>query len=469
MAALSFFQRSTDRIHRSHEFWNGRKKGFAIASIMAMFMLNILFLANLSYLFGTVFKLPSRVHNFKVLMVDFDGGVIGQSVNGAYQNMKGNTFPTLVQHDVSEYPTEESVRQAVCRGDFWGAVYTHTDASNRLSAALAGGDAASSYNPADTITYIWNAVRYPAFASGYLQSNLVQLAGVAEVAYNRINGTGAAQSLNVTDAAAVQALLHPIQATAAPIQPTEQGTRVFYNTVGMVMPILMQFFFVMGINGISTQMQFLSRLPRLDNYIVRMSLSLIFALTAALVMTGYTWAFKENWAVTGSDFGLTWMVLWLFMHINYYMYDFLTAFIPMQFIPFFVFTWIILNVSSAVAPFELTAGFFRWGYALPAKELYDVLNTIWSEGCANYNYRALPILFSWWLLGTVASVFSMKQRCDSAKRNEEEEKAKWERMLIKGDEEMHQNPAGLSKAGNKDDLEKNESQSRAPSTTQNSV
>ncbi|GME27992.1 putative nitrosoguanidine resistance protein [Neofusicoccum parvum] len=473
MAGLpSFFQRSTDRIHRSHEFWNGRRKGFAIAVVMSIVMLDLLFLANLSYLFGTVFNSGKRVHNFKVLMVDFDGGVIGQSVNGAYEQMKGNTFPTLVQHSTSEYPSEADVRKAVCKGNYWGAVYTHRDASSRLSAALAGGDAATSYNPADTITYIWNAVRYPAYASGNLQSPLVQLAGAAAVVYGHLNGTQAAQSVNVSDAAAVQALLNPIQGSAAPIQPTNQGPRVFYNTVGMVMPILMNFFFVMAINGISTSMQFLSRLPRLDNYIIRMSLSLLFSFTASLVMTGYTWAFKEDWAVTGSDFALTWMVLWLFMHINYYIYDFLTAFIPMQFIPFFVFTWIITNVASAVAPYELTPGFFKWGYALPAKEVYDVLTVIWSEGCADYNYRALPILFAWWVVGTVASVFSIQHRCDCALRNEEAEKAKWERMLIKGDEENNNQNRGESQtrsgAGNAD-LEKGESQSRTPSTRQGSV
>ncbi|EKG17424.1 protein of unknown function DUF3533 [Macrophomina phaseolina MS6] len=466
MAGLSsLFQRSTDRYHRNHEFWIARKKGFAIASTMAMVSLSLLFLANLSYLYATVFNLPKRVHNFKILFVDFDGGAIGQSVNGAYQELKANTFPTLYQHDASQYPTEADVRQAVCKGDYWGAVYVHSGASDRLAAALAGGDAASSYNSADTITYIWNAVRYPAFASGYLQSNLAKIASVAEVAYNRINGTQAAQSLNVTDAAAVQALLYPIQGTAAPIQPTEQGARVFYNTVGMVMPILMNFFFTLGINGISAQMQLLSRLPRLDNYIIRMTLSVIFALMAALVMTGYTWAFRESWAVTGADFGLTWMALWLFMHVNYYVYDTLTAFIPLPLIPFFVFTWIITNVASAVAPFELTAGFFRWSYALPAKELYDVLSTIWSEGCANYNYRALPILFAWWVVGSVMSVFSNIHRCNSALKSEEAEKAKWERMLVKGDEDNH----GNGPLAHHEDLEKNESQSRAPSTTHGSA
>ncbi|KAF4534553.1 Nitrosoguanidine resistance [Lasiodiplodia theobromae] len=462
MAGLSsFFHRSTDRIHRSHDFWNDKRKGFVMASVVAMLALNLLFLADLSYLYGVVFKSTYRVHNFKMLMVDFDGGLIGQSVNGAYQQFQGNTFPTLIQHDVSEYPTEADVREAVCKGHYWGAIYSHRDASSRLSAALAGGDAATSYNPADTVTYIWNGARYPSFSQGYVQSNLAQLATAAGVVYHKINGTRAAQAVNVTDAAAVQALLNPIQGVAAPIQPTTHGTRVFYNTVGVIMPMLINFFFVMALNGISAQMQFLSRLPRLDNWIARSVLSVIFTFTAALVTTAFTWEYRESWAVSAGDFALTWMVLWLFMHVNYYVYDAITAFIPMTFLAFFVFTWIILNVGAAVAPFELTAGFYHWSYALPAKELYDVMTSIWSKGCANVNYRALPILFSWWLVGTVVSFFSTRRRCDDAMAAGAAERAKWEKILS-GDEERQGRIATAQSANA--DVEKGEEPSRTPST-----
>ncbi|KKY21794.1 putative nitrosoguanidine resistance protein [Diplodia seriata] len=469
MAGLSsFLQRSSNRIHRSHDFWNGKRKGFAIASAMAMLALNLLFLADLSYLYGVVFKSGDRVHHFKVLMVDFDGGVVGQSVNGAYQQFQGNTFPTLVQHDVSDFPTENDVREAVCKGHFWGAIYTHRDASSRLSAALAGGEAATSYNPADTITYVWNAARYPSFSQGYVQSNLVQLAGGASTVYNKINGTRAAQSVNVTDAAAVQALLNPIQGVAAPIQPTTQGTRVFYNTVGVIMPMLINFFFVMALNGISAQMQFLGRLPRLDNWIIRTVLSVVFTFTAALVTTAFTWEYKESWAVTGGDFALTWMAMWLFMHVNYYVYDMITAFIPMTFLAFFLFTWIIFNVGSAVAPFELTPGFYHWSYALPAKELFDVLTSIWSKGCANVNYRALPILFSWWAVGTVVSFFSTRRRCDDAMKAAAAEKAKWEKILMNGDEEKKGDD--MTQSANADLEKGTEDPSRTPSTaTQSSI
>jgi len=48
-------------------------------------MLQVLFLGNLSYLFGTTHNQATRLHNLNVLYVDFDGGIVGESVQAAYQ------------------------------------------------------------------------------------------------------------------------------------------------------------------------------------------------------------------------------------------------------------------------------------------------------------------------------------------------------------------------------------------------
>lgn len=58
-------------------------------------LLQVLFLANLSYLYATQFNSSDCVHDLKILYVDHDGGVVDQSVTEAYQGLKGNDFPTL--------------------------------------------------------------------------------------------------------------------------------------------------------------------------------------------------------------------------------------------------------------------------------------------------------------------------------------------------------------------------------------
>ncbi|ODM20708.1 hypothetical protein SI65_03761 [Aspergillus cristatus] len=222
-----------------------------------------------------------------------------------------------------------------------------------------------------------------------------------------------------TNPASLQAFLDPIQATETNIKVTEQGTRVLYNTILMVMPILQQFFFMMALNGISSQFQVLTKLGPTANGLLRMCISFAYTFVGSLCTAGYIWAFRESWAVNSNQFALCWMIIWLYMHINFLIVDILTSFVPLQFIPFCILTWVIINIASTISSFELNPGFFRWGYALPAHEVYQVLVQIWSDGCENQLYRALPILFSWWIAGIVLVVIAMRHRCQSAVAAEE--------------------------------------------------
>ena len=76
---------------------------------------------------------------FKVLYVDYDEGVIGQSVSQAYQQLQGPTFPEFTQHDKEIYPSIEDVVGAVKDTTFWAAFVTSPNASTRITQALHGG------------------------------------------------------------------------------------------------------------------------------------------------------------------------------------------------------------------------------------------------------------------------------------------------------------------------------------------
>lgn len=110
------------------------------------------------------------------------------------------------------------------------------------------------------------------------------------------------------------------------------------------------------------------------------------------------------------------MAFWLYMHINFNILDAVTALIPPSFLVFFVLTWVIANVTSTIYPFDLSPGFYRVGYALPAHEIYSVLVTIWSEGCNDCLYRALPILFAWEGVSVAAAIGGMFYRNGKAKK-----------------------------------------------------
>ncbi|PQE27066.1 Nitrosoguanidine resistance SNG1 protein [Rutstroemia sp. NJR-2017a WRK4] len=410
-------------------FWNGKRKPFIKSLIMAGIMVILLFLIIMCYLYGVVFKSGLRAHNLNILAVDYDGGVIGEALSAAYKQLQGDEFPELQFHPATQYPSIVEVRNAVCRGDYWGAVVAQPDASNRLSQALAGGSAAKTYDPSDVLTYVWNTARYPAVQVGVISGNLETLIGAASSAYHVLNGSQALSSLNATDKNAVLAFLNPIRSSNINIKQTEQGARVFYNTVSVVLPVIQQFFFLMALNGINNQFGIYGRLNSTRIGLMRMFISIVYTFVASLATTGYIWAFREGWDVDGGQFALMWMSYWIYMHINFLVLDTATAFIPVSFLTFFVLPWAILNIASSVYPFELSAGFFRWGYAIPGHEFYTLAAQI-ESGCGNVLHIALPILFSWEVVGTALAILGSSYRNRHAKADlvaekeaEREEKA----------------------------------------------
>ncbi|KAF2736151.1 hypothetical protein EJ04DRAFT_542661 [Polyplosphaeria fusca] len=381
------------------------------------------FLACCSYLYGTLFESPNRHDNFKVLAVDYDGGAIGQAMGAAYNQLKGPAFFSLEYHSPQEYPTEEDMYQAVWQGKFWGAISVTEGASNRLATALEGGNAAASYNPANALHYIWNQQYYTAYAQSIVQSGMQQLVGATRNAYLKINGTRATSAVNQDDQAAVQALLNPIASTARNVKVAPFGAVTLLNTVSMAMPILQQFFFLLVLNGAARQHQLYSKMTVRSSLLVRRIAGLLFTLGAALCQTGYFWAFRETWDVNGSQFVLTWMTYWLLMHIHLLILDSISTVAPLAVMPFVVLLWVFLNIASTLSPLELQAGFYHWAISLPSHNAYSVLVTIWTGGADNRLYRALPILFAWWVLANVTTSLTHWRACHLAFKMERSEEA----------------------------------------------
>ena len=167
-------------------------------------------------------------------------------------------------------------------------------------------------------------------------------------------------------------------------------------------------------NGIFGSFGLFAQLPLAANVRIRLFSGLLYTFCQGLATTGYIWAFRETWNVSGDQFVLTWISFWLFMHTIFTIVDAATAVIPMTFISFFLISWVIGNLASVNVPFELSSGFYSWGWFFPAHSFYQILVTIWSRGCAPNTYRCLPILFTWWVVGLTTSFLGMVKRCNDA-------------------------------------------------------
>ncbi|KAF4626907.1 hypothetical protein G7Y89_g11249 [Cudoniella acicularis] len=352
------------------------RRGFFKAAATNFILLQVLFLGLFAYIFGSLFQEGPHTHNMKILYVDYDGGVIGAAVRSAYESLQGDSFPTLQEQSPSQFATPDVMENLVCKAEYWAALYTSPGASARLAAAITGGQAAATYNRSDVLTFFWNEARYSATVDSDIAANLQTLSSAARVVYVTENGTAALQVLPPTDAAAISAFTNPWQLSNINLQSTTQGSRLIYNTLVIILILIQEFFYLGTINGLYLQFKIYARLYPHRIIAYRTCISLAYTFVGSLCVAGSIWAFRAGWDVNANQFALTWAILWLFAHCNFLALDIMTTWLPPQFVPMSLIAWVVLNVTSILGPLELSAGFYRWGYALPAHEVYQTLTDI---------------------------------------------------------------------------------------------
>ncbi|KFY35473.1 hypothetical protein V494_05881 [Pseudogymnoascus sp. VKM F-4513 (FW-928)] len=372
-------------------------------------ILQVLFLGLFCYIFGSLFQQNSHTHNLSVAFVDYDGGAIGVAVRDAYKALQSDSFPGLVELSPQQYPQPSALESSVCHIDFWAALYISPNASNRLAEGLTGGIASSSYNRSDVLSFIWNEARYSTTADS-VAAKLQVLSDAARVAYLNTNGADALQTLPTRDAAAISVFSNPWELVSLNLQPTTQGSRLIYNTLVIILILLQEFFYLGTINGLYARFKIYGRVPPHKILVIRLIVSVLYTFVGSLCSAGAIWAFRVGWDVNGRQFVLTWMALWLFAHLNFLAFDVFSIWIPPPVVPMALVTWIMLNLTSVLLPFDLSPNFYRWGYALPTHAIYNVLIDIWSRGCNPVLYYALPVMFAFEVVGLVLAAVGVYRR-----------------------------------------------------------
>ncbi|KAK8112033.1 uncharacterized protein PG998_008490 [Apiospora kogelbergensis] len=408
---------------------SGLGKKFFPVAIKNFVLLQLLFLGLFAYCFGSLYQQTEHTHNIHIAFVDYDdngngdAGAIGSAVRTAYESLKGDSFPTLVDAAPDAFPTPDDLRSAVCSTRYWGGLYVAANASSRLQDALGGGPPAMAYDPSNVLTLIWNEARYSTVADTAVLANVRTLVEAARVAYSRQGGTG--RLSRITSPEALTVFANPWQLQQDDIQPTSQGSRAIYNTLVIILILIQEFFYLGAINGLYANLKVYQRVHPSRVMVIRFLLSLAYCLVGSLCVTGMIWAFRAGWDVGALQFGQSWMVLWLFAHLNFQVIDVFTIWLPVPYVPMALIAWVIMNVTSILLPFELSAAFYRLGYLFPSHEVYQTLLDIWSRGCNPHIHYALPILFAWWVVGCALSALGVFRRSHYAMLAEEAQAAQF--------------------------------------------
>ncbi|UKZ57483.1 hypothetical protein TrVGV298_011340 [Trichoderma virens] len=409
-----FYPRACEnRLPINHPEIKAFRAKFFTAALLNFVIYVLLFFCLFCYLYGSLFQQVPRTHNLHVLWVDYDGSIVGDAVRNAYSSLQSLEFPSLIERSASQFPTPNDLREAVCNSHYWAALFTSPEASANLGLAVAGLNT-SQYNASNVLSFIWNEAKYPTVMDSAISNNLHTLSDVARVSYIALNGTSAFLTIPPNNSAAISVFTNPWILTSINIKPTTQGTRTVYNTIVIVLILIEDFFYLATINGLYAQFRIYSRIAPLRIILVRDTISLTFTMLGSLVNSAALWAFKANWHVSGDQFALNWLILWLFAHTNFLAFDVFTIWIPPQYVSMALVTWIVVNVSSIILPFSLSSPFYRWGYALPAHAAYELLTDNWSSGCNPHLSYALPVLFAYEVIGLILTGIGVYKRCHYA-------------------------------------------------------
>ncbi|KAH8908305.1 hypothetical protein BR93DRAFT_876619 [Coniochaeta sp. PMI_546] len=432
------YPRATEnRLWRSDAALKKTRNAFLKASGKNFLYLQVLFLALFCWIMGSLYQQETHTKNLRIAFVDYENqnGAIGAAVRNAYARLQNVRFPTLEEVPSADYPTPADLREAVCRIHYWGAIYVWPGASARLAQALAGNLSLADYDPSTVMTYIWNEARYSPVVDSAVAGSLQTLSQNARVAYSASDGTGHVTTLATPDAISVFA--NPWVLNSVNIQPTTQGSRAIYNTLVIILLMIQEFFYLGIINALYISFKIYNRAAPARIILIRTANSLLYTFIGSLCTTGAIWAFKSGWAVDYTQWILTWLTLWLFAHLNFQALDVFSIWLPPPFVPMALITWIILNVSSILLPFELSPAFYRVGYALPAHETYQVLTDIWSRGCNPRLGVALPVMFAWELVALCFSALGVFRRCHYATVAQEEQEGQFRERVQAAVEMAH--------------------------------
>ena len=387
---------------------------------MPFVAVQLLILALQAYILGSAFKSGNRIHNLRVLAIDYDQGIVGTSLKKAYQELEGPTMLGLDWHEPEEFSSVDDVQQAVRGGNYWAGIWIYHGATERLADAVSNTTTARSYDSTKAIGYVFNQERYPTIADGDVVGNLQKLIAASRIIYNHMNGTMALANIPHENTASIAAVLDPIGYTEITIAPFSAGSRVFINTVEQVFIILLQFFFLMGFKQVMAEFDIEARLTIKYQAMMRGVIGVVYTFFGSLGVVSMLYAFRENTQWTGGQYILMWLATWLHMHVCFMIIEVAMTFLPMAVLPFFIIVFIIISVTSTILPFDISPGFYRWAFAVPSHELYSLQITIMSGG-ANSNINiALPVLFAWWVLFLPLATFALFYRCKKAAMGNEE-------------------------------------------------
>ncbi|VEU22728.1 DEKNAAC103780 [Brettanomyces naardenensis] len=377
--------------------------------IIIILILATYIFAVFSIYWGSMYRRDSRLVNLKVLVV-VENDRAGEITSTILKTIDSPSVKPLAGWTVRNYTSEQQVINLVHTEKYWGSIYvTGSNVSEELIADFQNG---SSLNTSTLIRSYYESARDPVGISSYTKPALLQAGEVFRTiwqtqVYPKILANLSSDQLIALKNSSLLATIPEIQYTDG--NPVTSPILTAPLQVGLLYLVIISFFQIMWfmkINGtVANMVKPVSYI--LYRVILIQANCLILSLAYTCLNRAFQIDLQRSW--TGG-FAVLWMVSYLAMSAcagaGENVVLICTATIP-PLAGFWVLFFIILNISATFSPIELCPEVYRFAYAMPIKNAYELMKMVFLNTYRGSLGRYIGVLVAWLVVNSLLFPFCL--------------------------------------------------------------
>ncbi|EST06999.1 protein of unknown function DUF3533 [Kalmanozyma brasiliensis GHG001] len=360
--------------------------------------------AVVSIYWGSVWKEIDLSPNLNAWVINRDNGAVGSAVQEALlaANTGAKPHSTWTVIDPARYPNQDQIDYEITNAQsVWLVVTVAEGATAKLEQARANGDA--SYDPTSLVSLSYATARnfqvVPSMvlspAMKTLQQAMTQLG--SQFAAEYLSGAAGNQTAINNLARAPQTLVSPVILNQRDLRPYDVPVAIAVLVVGLIYLCILAFITTMAGFGARQPLQPFLRFRSL--VAMRITVPLVAYFFTSLMISLLNIAFEVPFGRTFS-YGAGFMIWWATTFVGMCVLGFVTecaiSLVGPKFIGLSLVFWIIINVSVANLPIELSPSFYRYGYAMPFYNIRMIyVKIIFDVGQRIEILKHFGILWAW--------------------------------------------------------------------------
>ncbi|KAJ2656175.1 hypothetical protein IW148_005728 [Coemansia sp. RSA 1199] len=367
----------------------------------------LVFWVSICFLYGAGYDTMRHIKDSTFIFRNFDDSQTARDLSSMIiAGFEDPNAPLLkVYTDSEKYDSAAAIKDAVWKGDAWGAVIVNDGFGKQLEQALSEG---ADYDPTSAVTLVTEESRHyfkVMMVNKAAQAVLTALEGpFSEKMFRQMVTADGANATSLIDQANANALIMPFSYAIDNVAPYHFDMSMYILSVTLSLCMVVGSFIPSNMWK-SIEEPFYKQVRVTQVIALRAFINIAWATFICIQATGIVFAFRgPSWSPSTGDFFAIFAIFLLNTLAFTFFIDCMQNWVHPRFLLGGYFATLFVNIAAAVFGPELNNHFFRILYAVPFHSSGLMLRTLLTDGSYNKLDFAITIniLWSlfWWLIST---------------------------------------------------------------------